>query len=97
MPKNKFIYASFNNLYKIEPIIFTIWMNILRKVKNSILLFLKTNQFACENIQNEAEKAGISKERIVFLPRVDERTYVDRIYLADLILDTYNYNGHTTG
>ena len=37
LPENGFIFCSFNNLYKIKPDIFDIWMRLLREIENSVL------------------------------------------------------------
>ncbi len=35
------IFANFNQLYKVDPLIFSVWMNILVRVPNSILWLLR--------------------------------------------------------
>ena len=41
LPEDKFIFANFNQLYKIDPSTFTRWMNILKRVPDSILWLLE--------------------------------------------------------
>jgi protein O-GlcNAc transferase len=41
LPEDKFIFANFNQLYKIDPHTFSIWMNILKRVPNSVLWLLE--------------------------------------------------------
>ena len=71
-------------------------MNILQKVKNSILLLLETNNQMKENIYKEAEKLKISTDRIIFVKRIRYEDHLSRHSLANLFLDTFNYNAHTT-
>lgn len=37
LPEDKFIFANFNQLYKIDPDTFQIWMNILKRTPNSVI------------------------------------------------------------
>ncbi|KAJ6291965.1 hypothetical protein OIU76_023954, partial [Salix suchowensis] len=40
LPEDKFIFACFNQLYKMDPEIFNTWCNILKRVPNSALWLL---------------------------------------------------------
>ena len=96
LPKNGFIYCCFNNNYKITPHVFDIWMKILQEVKHSVLWILKTNDIALENLKKEAQKRGVNPNRIVFASQLSNEEHLKRIKLADLFLDTFPYNAHTT-
>ncbi|CAN5350037.1 hypothetical protein BH10PAT1_BH10PAT1_1010 [soil metagenome] len=96
LPLNKFIFASFNGTYKIEPEVFGIWMNILKKVPESILWLYKNNKVAEKNLKNEAKKRGIDPKRLIFAKRLSREKHLKRLSLADLSLDTFICNGHTT-
>lgn len=96
LPEHGFIFCSFNNNWKITPIIFDIWMRLLSKVPDSVLWLLKDNDYAEINILSEATKRGINKERIVFADRVPPKYHLARHKLADLFLDTTPCNAHTT-
>ena len=96
LPENGIIYCSFNNNYKITPDIFDSWMEILHKVNNSFLWILKTNDVAEKNLRNEAEKRGVNAKRIIFTRYLQNDQHLDRLSLADLFLDTFPYNAHTT-
>ena len=37
VPEDKFVFACFSYTYKIDPKIFNVWMNILKRVDNSVL------------------------------------------------------------
>ena len=69
-------------------------MNIL-KVDNSVLWILKSNEIASKNLKKEAEK-GIDEGRIIFADFLPNDEHLKRISLADVFLDTYPYNAHTT-
>ncbi|MFM2068729.1 MAG: hypothetical protein RLZZ584_3638, partial [Pseudomonadota bacterium] len=49
-----------------------------------------------ERLRQRARAAGIAPERLVFAPLMDKPRHLERLRLADLVLDTRIYNGHTT-
>jgi protein O-GlcNAc transferase len=96
IPEKSFVYTSFNSTYKIESQVFEIWMNILRKVPNSVLWLLKNGSLAKTNLQKEAQRQGINPNRLIFSPRLEKDKHLSRLALANLALDTFTCNGHTT-
>jgi tetratricopeptide (TPR) repeat protein len=96
LPEDHFIFCCFNNSYKINPIIFDIWMNILKKTKKSVLWLLEDNSTNKKNLQKEAKLRGVSEDRIIFARRIENSEHLARHKLADLFLDTLPYNAHTT-
>jgi|LauGreDrversion4_2_1035121.scaffolds.fasta_scaffold86882_2 predicted O-linked N-acetylglucosamine transferase (SPINDLY family) len=96
LPENSFIFACFNNNYKITPSTFEVWSRILRKVESSVLWLLADNPLARENLIKEATARGIASCRLVFAERLPLSEHLARHDLADLFLDTLPYNAHTT-
>lgn len=96
LPNHGYIYCCFNDNYKITPEIFSIWMNILRRVDGSILWLLGSEQSAKKNLHTEASKLGIDSDRIIFGERLLRDEYLARYKLADLFLDTFPFNGGAT-
>lgn len=97
LPKDGFVFACFNNSYKISPEIFEIWMRLLREIPNSVLWLSKHSEVAIKNLIKHAALKGIAEERIIFADRVPNRPdHLNRLRLADLFLDTPNYNAHAT-
>ena len=97
LPENAFVFASFNNSYKINAPVFDIWMRLLSRVTGSVLWLAEPNSIAARNLRMEAQKRGVDAERIRFAPRlptIDD--HFARLALADLFLDTLPYNAHTT-
>ena len=64
--------------------------------EGSVLWLLKSNKWAEQNLKRQAEAHGVSSERIIFAERVPQAEHLARQRLADLFLDTFNYNAHTT-
>lgn len=96
LPEDKFIFCCFNNVIKINPGIFEIWMKILKNNKNSILWLLSNNEVVINNLKSEAERRGVNKERLIFCKKIANEDHLARYKLADLFLDTFPYNAHTT-
>ena len=96
LPERGFVFACFNNTYKIGPEVFDVWMRLLRNVEGSVLWLLEDNAIAAANVKREAKLRGIAPERLVFAPRTTPDRHLARHHLADLFLDTLPYNAHTT-
>ena len=96
LPEHGFVFACFNNSYKIAPEIFGIWMHLVRETPHSVLWLLADNPTAADNLRREAAARGIDAARLVFAPRVSPEDHLARHCLADLFLDTRPYNAHTT-
>ena len=96
IPKNKFVFCNFNNIYKITPEIFKIWMNILLNSEESILWLISKNDIVKQNLRLQAEKKGVDPNRIIFSDPINIEDHLKRIQLANLFLDTFPYNAHLT-
>jgi len=96
LPINTFIFCCFNNVYKILPHIFTLWMDILKNVDNSVLWLLEDNTIATNNLISQAVLNGVNPNRLIFAKRKKLEDHLARHKLADLFLDTFPYNAHTT-
>ncbi len=91
---NGFIFCSFNQHTKIERHVFDTWLRILRNTPGSALWMLEG---AGERRLLERTIAqGIDPQRIVFAKHAPKPEHLARLRLADLCLDTYTCNGHTT-
>ncbi|PIR39055.1 MAG: hypothetical protein COV35_05090 [Alphaproteobacteria bacterium CG11_big_fil_rev_8_21_14_0_20_39_49] len=96
LPEDKFVFCSFNKSMKIDPATFAVWMDILTQVDNSVLWLYSDNEFAKSNIIKEAEKREIVKDRIIFATRASKEEHLARHACADLFLDCFTVNAHTT-
>jgi protein O-GlcNAc transferase len=96
IPESCFVFCSFNRSYKIDPVMFDVWMRILHQVPESVLWLLSSNKTAEENLRREAEARGVKSERLIFAEKLPKADYLSRLRCADLVLDTRIVNGHTT-
>jgi protein O-GlcNAc transferase len=96
LPEDAFVYACFNQSYKITEPVFERWCRILRQVPGSVLWLLVPQASIQAALVAHAEARGIEAERIVFAPFVSPTEHLARLPLADLFLDTFPYGAHTT-
>ena len=96
LPENAFVFCSFNNCYKITPELFDVWMRLLRNVPESVLWLLVGTETAMNNLRREAELRGVAASRIIFAPRRPLAEHLARHRLADLFVDNFPCNAHTT-
>jgi protein O-GlcNAc transferase len=96
LPEAGFVFCCFNNNYKISPREFDMWMGILLKVEGSVLWLRNSNAWSEDNLCMEAEIRGVDPSRLIFAGRVPMEEHLARHKLADLFLDTFNVNAHTT-
>ncbi|MGH0145294.1 UNVERIFIED_CONTAM: hypothetical protein FKN15_031819 [Acipenser sinensis] len=97
LPEDAIVYCNFNQLYKIDPQTLQMWVNILKRVPNSVLWLLRFPAVGEPNIQQYAQNMGLPANRIIFSPVAPKEEHVRRGQLADVCLDTPLCNGHTTG
>jgi predicted O-linked N-acetylglucosamine transferase (SPINDLY family) len=96
LPEEGFVFCCFNSSYKITPSAFAVWMRLLRAVPRSVLWLLEASVTARANLLHEAELRGVTPDRLVFAPRVSLAEHLARHTAADLFLDTFPCNAHTT-
>jgi predicted O-linked N-acetylglucosamine transferase (SPINDLY family) len=96
LPESAFVFCSFNQTLKIEPVMFACWMEILTAVPDGVLWLLCDSDATARNLRAEAAKAGIDPERLVVAKRLPKAEHLARHRLADLFLDTRLCNAHTT-
>jgi len=96
LPESGFVFCCLNNTYKITPMVFDLWMQLLRDMPNSVLWLLADNDTATRNLKQAAQDAGVAPDRIIFAQRAKLPQHLARHAQADLFLDTWPYNAHTT-
>jgi predicted O-linked N-acetylglucosamine transferase (SPINDLY family)/predicted SAM-dependent methyltransferase len=97
LPENGFVYCAFNQGYKITPQMFKVWMRLLHQTEGSVLWLTKVSEIMQNNLRNVAANMGVDSERLIFAERLTKvEDHLARFSLADIYLDTFPYNGHTT-
>ncbi|BGO93075.1 hypothetical protein NBRC10512_003260 [Rhodotorula toruloides] len=92
------IFANWNQLYKIDPFIFRIWLEILKKHPNSVLWLLRFPAPGEAHLKETALRwAGKEvADRVIFTDVANKNDHIHRGRIADLFLDTTECNAHTT-
>lgn len=96
LPEGGFVFASFNATYKINPETVDLWARVLVAVPNAIFWCMCPNPHAAENLKAALEQRGVARGRVVIATTAPYAQHVSRVALADLALDTWPCNGHTT-
>ncbi|SOC86314.1 Glycosyl transferase family 41 [Ensifer adhaerens] len=95
LPEGAVVFASFNNVMKINREMVGLWAQILARTPGSIFWCLAPVS-ARANLLAAFARDGIGPDRLVFAEAIAYEKHVDRMALADLALDTFPCNGHTT-
>lgn len=96
LPEEALVLVCFNNVYKFNSTMFSIWMQILQSVDDAVLWLLDDNESATSEIKKYVAAHGVEPERVVFAKRTSHANYRARLQFADLYLDTTPYNSGST-
>ncbi|MEL4181276.1 O-linked N-acetylglucosamine transferase, SPINDLY family protein [Roseateles sp. PN1] len=96
LPEHALVLLSAHPIYKVTPALFDAWMSILRRLPGAVLWQLSGGAALDAQLQREALTRGITPERLVFAPRLPMHEHLQRLATADLALDSWPCNGHTT-
>lgn len=96
LPEQGLVLCCFNHPRKISPKIFDTWCRLLHKLKNSVLWLFASHPLVKKHLLIEAGTRGIAKTRLIFATHRPQAEHLSRLRLADLFIDTYPVNAHTT-
>lgn len=96
LPEDRFVFAAFNATRKMSIETIGIWADILRQVPDALLWVLIDSSIARGNFLRAMKARGVAETQIVFASKAAYDVHIARLQAADLGLDTFPYNGHTT-
>jgi len=97
LPENATVLCSFNQTFKLNPLLWDDWCRILQAVPEAVLWLAPASRPPVErNLRNETARRGVDPERLVFAQRKNLDEHHARLALADLALDTFPYNSGAT-
>jgi predicted O-linked N-acetylglucosamine transferase (SPINDLY family) len=96
LPEDAIVLCSFNQTYKITPEMFDLWLDALCAAPEAVLWLWASNPWAEDALRAVAARAGVSPARLIFAEGRPQAEHLARLPLADLALDTFPCNGHTT-
>jgi predicted O-linked N-acetylglucosamine transferase (SPINDLY family) len=96
LPESALVLCGFNQPFKLSPEVFDVWCRLLHRLPDAVLWLLQWNESAPAQLRREAAARGIDPQRLVFAPKLGISSHMSRLGLADLFIDTWPCNGHTT-
>lgn len=96
LPETAPVLACFNQNTKITPEVADAWGQVLRAAPDAVLWLLSWNPVAEANLRKELELRGVEASRLIFAPLLSSEANLGRLQCADLFLDTWPCNAHTT-
>jgi predicted O-linked N-acetylglucosamine transferase (SPINDLY family) len=96
LPEGALVLCGFNQPFKLSPEVFDVWCRLLHQRPDAVLWLLQWNGTAPAKLREEAAARGIDPQRLVFAPKIGLAGHISRLALADLFIDTWPCNGHTT-
>ncbi len=96
LPEDAVVLCCFNQTYKLSPHMLDLWSRILADAPRTVLWMLAWNPHAKENLLRELAARGVAPQRVFFAAKIDLADHIARLRAADLFLDTWPCNAHTT-
>jgi protein O-GlcNAc transferase len=91
-------FASFHNLAKVTNRVLDLWGRLLARVPDARLRMISVAPGrAAERIRQAFAAHGVAAERLTLLPALPLYEYLEQYREVDIALDTFPYNGGTTG
>ena len=97
LPERAFVLCGFTRVEKIEPRLFERWLQLLHALPDAVLWLGPASPAATAALRTRAVQRGLAAERLVFVERINHAAHLARHRAADLFLDTWTFNAHTTG
>lgn len=96
LPEGKLVLCGFNQAYKISAEVLDEWVSLLRELPDAVLWLLDWHGQAKPHLQAELRARGIDDSRVFWAPRLGLAEHLNRLPLADIFIDTWPCNAHTT-
>jgi predicted O-linked N-acetylglucosamine transferase (SPINDLY family) len=96
LPEQGFVFCCFNQVHKLTPEVFDIWMELLLAVEGSVLWIWQPQEGAIRALRSRLATRGIDPARLVIAPTLPAPEHRGRLAHADLALDCFPYGSHTT-
>jgi len=96
LPEDALVLCGFNQAYKISPEVLDVWGALLEDTPNAVLWLLDWHGQARPHLEAEMVARGFDLKRVRWAPRRALDNHIDRLALADIFIDTWPCNAHTT-
>jgi predicted O-linked N-acetylglucosamine transferase (SPINDLY family) len=96
LPEGKTLLCAFHQSYKISEAVFDRWCELLKRLPDAVLWLLQWNTNVRDSLLAAARERGIAAERLLFAPLLPLDEHLARLACADVFLDAWPCNAHTT-
>ncbi len=96
LPEGELLLCAFHQSYKISEPVFDAWCRVLQRVPQATLWLLQWNTNVQAALVAAARARGIGAERLRFAPLLPLDEHLARLACADVFLDAWPCNAHTT-
>ena len=96
LPQGKLLLCAFHQSYKISAEVFDTWCALLHDLPDACLWLLEWNRNVRQALQKAAAERGLAPDRLLFSPVLPLNQHLSRLAEADLYLDAWPCNAHTT-
>ena len=96
VPDGALLVCAFHQSYKISAEVFDCWCELLHALPDAVLWLLQWNTNVQATLTAAALERGIGAERLVFAPLLPPEGHLSRLAHADIYLDAWPCNAHTT-
>jgi predicted O-linked N-acetylglucosamine transferase (SPINDLY family) len=90
------VLCGFHQSYKISREVFHSWCGLLQALPHAVLWLLRWNANVQSALTAAAAARGIDASRLVFAPVLPANQHLSRLSAADVFLDAWPCNAHTT-
>ena len=96
VPEGGLLLGGFHQSYKISAEVFDHWCELLHALPDARLWLLQWNANVQATLTAAAQARGIDAQRLVFAPLLPVQDHLSRLACADVYLDAWPCNAHTT-
>jgi predicted O-linked N-acetylglucosamine transferase (SPINDLY family) len=96
LPEHAPVLCGFHQSYKISQPVFDAWCRLLHALPDAVLWLLRWNANVQAALTQAAVQRGIDPARLVFAPCLPAELHLARLGAADVFLDAWPCNAHTT-
>jgi predicted O-linked N-acetylglucosamine transferase (SPINDLY family) len=96
LPEHALVLCGFHQSYKISREVFASWCRLLQALPHAVLWLLRWNANVQSALTAAAAAHGIEASRLHFAPLLSADQHLSRLAAADLFLDAWPCNAHTT-
>jgi predicted O-linked N-acetylglucosamine transferase (SPINDLY family) len=96
LPQDAVVFCAFNNIFKLTPDVWDVWMRLLKRTPAAVLWMAVGNEATRQRLKQRAQEAGVDPQRLVFANKVMPNVYLARLQCADVFLDTQPFGAGTT-